>query len=688
MAATQKQQQTSALYTELNKAAAAFDDEHSLTLCDQIIKLGGNDISTALHCKVIALIRLGRYNDALSLISRKFRDNTTIDLSFEKLYCYYRTNQWQQASDLLETIKKFNPNDTSLLYLEAQLYYSQDKYKEAVDIYETLINQIDVNDHIYEEVQVNLLAAKTGLLFDHPEESLIVDIDPNHSGYEVTYNTATALLAQGEFSQAINLLEEARKHCNERLREQGLPREEIDEELAVIATQLAYAYQMQGRVDEAKVIYQDVVTLKIRDNAVNAVVANNLVTIQKADDLFDSAKKMKTANGKDADAKLRKYQKRIISMNEGLLQMYMNKHASCKDTIQRLIKQYPESDALYLILAGATYHQQKKADKAIEELQTFAKQHPSSLAIRFATIQLELLSSQPVKALKTLEDYLTQQQSPYQHPAVVALLVWLYEQTNQSEKAMTTLDKASIYWKQNNVTTTTTTTAAPIVQEPKLATPSILKQTAAFKLKSERYHDAAIDYEQLVKEDPTDIQAIAGLVAAYAEIDPLKAEQYGQALPSITSNTNLNMDDLEHIVPGVKKGYVKKDMNSQSKKLKKIKNKKRAPLLPKNYDANKQPDPERWLSLRDRSTYKPKGKNKKSLNRGPQGMTLEGGGIGSTGSARIAGLDTTKTQAMDEDSKSPSTPTKASNTSTPSSSNKNANKNKNKKGKGKGKGKW
>ncbi|KAI9305739.1 hypothetical protein BJ944DRAFT_161177 [Cunninghamella echinulata] len=670
MAATQQQQQISTLYTELNKAAAAFDDEHSLTLCDQIIKLGGNDISTALHCKVIALIRLGRYNDALSLISRKFRDNTTIDLSFEKLYCYYRTNQWQQASDLLETIKKSHPNDTSLLYLEAQLYYSQDKYKEAVDIYETLIKQIDVNDHIYEEVQVNLLAAKTGLLFDHPEESLIVDIDPKHSGYEVTYNTATALLAQGDFNQAINLLEEARKHCSERLREQGLPREEIDEELAVIATQLAYAYQMQGRVDEAKVIYQDVVTLKIRDNAVNAVVANNLVTIQKADDLFDSAKKMKTANGKDADVKLRKYQKRIISMNEGLLQMYMNK--------------------LYLILAGATYHQQKKADKAIEELQAFAKQHPSSLAIRFATIQLELLSSQPVKALKTLEDYLAQQQSPYQHPAVVALLVWLYEQTNQSEKAMTTLDEASVYWKQNNVTTTTTATAAAasVVQEPELASPSILKQTAAFKLKSERYHDAAVDYEQLVKEDPTDIQAIAGLVAAYAEIDPLKAEQYGQALPSITSNTNLNMDDLEHVVPGVKKGYVKKDMNSQSKKLKKIKSKKRAPLLPKNYDANKQPDPERWLALRDRSTYKPKGKNKKSLNRGPQGMTLEGGGIGSTGSARIAGLDTIKTQTMDEESKSPSTPTKSSNTSTPSSSNKNANKNKNKKGKGKGKGKW
>lgn len=30
--------------------------------------------------------------------------------------------------------------------------------------------------------------------------------------------------------------------------------------------------------------------------------------------------------------------------------------------------------------------------------------------------------------------------------------------------------------------------------------------------------------------------------------------------------------------------------------------------MPKNYEEGKQPDPERWLSLRDRSTYRPKGK--------------------------------------------------------------------------------
>ncbi|CAO3635907.1 unnamed protein product [Cunninghamella blakesleeana] len=102
--ATTQQQKQQALYTELSKAAAEFDDEHSLTLCIR------GDVTIALHCKVTALIRLGRYSDALSLISRKLRD-TKIDLSFEKLYCYYRTNQWQQATELLETVKKTHPTN-------------------------------------------------------------------------------------------------------------------------------------------------------------------------------------------------------------------------------------------------------------------------------------------------------------------------------------------------------------------------------------------------------------------------------------------------------------------------------------------------------------------------------------------------------------------------------------------------
>lgn len=215
-----------------------------------------------------------------------------------------------------------------------------------------------------------------------------------------------------------------------------------------------------------------------------------------------------------------------------------------------MIATYPENETLYLVLAAATY-QQYKGQAAVEELKKYAKEHPSSLAIWFATIQVELLLSQPAAALNTLQQYLSrvgeENKKEYYRPAVVALLVWLYEQTGQSDKAMELLDKASQFWKMD----------ADFSSE---APTSIMKQTAAFKLKTGRYQDAVADYEQLVRADPTDAQALAGLIAAYVEVDPAKAEQYGNSLPAVALD-HLDMSALETMVPGVKRGYVRKQTN-------------------------------------------------------------------------------------------------------------------------------
>lgn len=356
-----------------------------------------------------------------------------------------------------------------------------------------------------------------------------------------------------------------------------------------------------------------------------SVVSNNIVAIEQKSNLDDAAQKLKVATSKEAEAKLKNYQKRVISMNESLLQLYTGKYSACRDQALKLVEKYPDNDDLYLILASATYHQHKAA-KAVEELKKFAEKKPLSLPIRFATLQLQLLESQPTAALSTLENYLKSvedDKKAYYKPAIVALLVWLYEQTGQSEKAMEILDDASSVWK-NDKAFESTAAAAPL---------STIKQTAAFKLKAGRYQDAVSDYEQLVKADPSDVRAIAGLIAAYAEVDPKKAEQYGNALPAIALN-HVDVETLEKIVPGVKRGYVKKDPNGVHVKKPKTK-KKRATLLPK--DLSVKPDPERWIPKQERSTFRMKGKNKKALNKGPQGVSIEGGGIGGTGSANIGG---------------------------------------------------
>lgn len=188
---------------------------------------------------------------------------------------------------------------------------------------------------------------------------------------------------------------------------------------------------------------------------------------------------------------------------------------------QRLIEKYPDNDSLYLIIAAATY-QQHKAGKAVEELKEYSRKRPESLAIRFAAIQMQLLQSQPAAALETLESYVTEKSNPKASykPALVALLVWLYEQTGQSGKAYEVLEKAAAYWKTDEDFSSIPRT-------------SILKQTAALKLKMGQYEEAVSDFKELVEEDPADAHAIAGLILAYTEVDPAKAEPYVAALQTV-----------------------------------------------------------------------------------------------------------------------------------------------------------
>jgi signal recognition particle subunit SRP72 len=315
------------------------------------------------------------------------------------------------------------------------------------------------------------------------------------------------------------------------------------------------------------------------------------------------------------------------------------------------LEKYPGNDDLYLILAAVSAHQ-NKISKALSDLESFAKKEPQSLAIRFAIIQLQLIDSKHSAALDTLENYLNgvkSQPEVYYQPALIALLVWLYEQTGQSERAMETLDNASVQWKQG---TSSTSSKPPS---------SILKQTAAFKLKAGRFQDAATDYEQLVKADPMDAQAIAGLITAYAEVNPALAEKYGNSLPAFETGS-LDLTTLEHVVPGVKRRYVKKDGKDGPISKKSKNKKKRKPLLPKQYDPQATPDPERWVPKRERSSYKVKGKNKKALAKGSQGASVAGGGIGGTGSANIGGM---QKQADTPPPASPEPQAETTTTSTP-----------------------
>ncbi|KAG0277257.1 hypothetical protein BGZ97_009933 [Linnemannia gamsii] len=298
-------------------------------------------------------------------------------------------------------------------------------------------------------------------------------------------------------------------------------------------------------------------------------------------------------------------------------------------------------------------HRQKKTAKALEELKEFAAAKPDSVAIQFAIVQLELINGQDyTAAIESLTRYLKTLPEKEQHrPGYVALLVWLYDQAGQGEKGVDLLSEASAIWTKNNKGSGSGT-ALPL---------TLLRQTAAFKLRSHRYKDAAKDYEELVRADPSDPASIAGLIMAYSEFEPTLAEKYGASLPEMRNVMALDVESLERVVPGLKREYVSSENagaaigggrrplgpGSRPRRTGARRLRKRKPLLPKNYDAAAPgtPDPERWLPKRDRAaarlarTRKTGGGSRKDMGKGPQGLNLEGGGIGGTGSARIAGRE-------------------------------------------------
>jgi signal recognition particle subunit SRP72 len=82
--------------------------------------------------------------------------------------------------------------------------------------------------------------------------------------------------------------------CRKTLEEDDLTEEEMESELAVIRVQLAYCLQLAKREKEALALYNTVLKNRPDDPALVAVACNNVVAINRDQNVFDSKKKMKS----------------------------------------------------------------------------------------------------------------------------------------------------------------------------------------------------------------------------------------------------------------------------------------------------------------------------------------------------------------------------------------------------------
>ena len=144
--------------------------------------------------------------------------------------------------------------------------------------------------------------------------------------------------------------------CKDTMKKEEAEDEEIEEETAIICVQIGFAIQMQGSRDrEAQAIYNSVLKTKPSDIGLVAVASNNLVTLNKDQNIFDSKKKIKAATAEGVETKLTTVHRAAIARNNALLAMYTAQVDLCKTLINDLAGTFEghyDQDDRDLIVAG------------------------------------------------------------------------------------------------------------------------------------------------------------------------------------------------------------------------------------------------------------------------------------------------------------------------------------------------
>jgi signal recognition particle subunit SRP72 len=124
-----------------------------------------------------------------------------------------------------------------------------------------------------------------------------------------------------------------------------------------------------GRDREAQGIYNSVLKNKPSDIGLVAVVSNNLLTLNKDQNIFDSKKKVKAATVEGLEHKLTSVHRAAIARNNALLAMYTNQVDLCKSLITELAKNFDNynQEEQDLILAGVL-SRSGKVSEAVELL--------------------------------------------------------------------------------------------------------------------------------------------------------------------------------------------------------------------------------------------------------------------------------------------------------------------------------
>ncbi|KAI0140558.1 hypothetical protein GGR57DRAFT_487774 [Xylariaceae sp. FL1272] len=604
---------------------------------DEVVKLANAAIKAnkgnldAYYARIVALLKLDRFDDALRAIAEA---GTPLEsrCQLEKTYALYKAGQLEEAQ---KTAASSSLSSRAFRHLAGQIAYRAEQWPDAAAIYRRLAINDDSDDHDAglageeNDVNINLLATNAQLQWSRHGD-LLPDSDSPPSrehldAFETAYNAACAHIARADFAMASVLLKRARDLCEA---SEDLSADDKHAELLPIMVQHIYVLSQLGKHAEATALQKQVVASDIPEAPTRAVAQNNEAALAAAESNPYLAQRIADAavalSGND---KLFHYQQSIMQRNALGLGLQMQKFKGTKASTHSQICDASSTtgllDAAHLGVINAAARAQLGAGKdAIKAILPALEKRPNDIGLLFTIIQLYVQTKNPGPALALLETFLKRLETAttpdYANvryaPGLVAVAVALYRTQGRQNSIRAELAKASTHWRSRS----------------NRSSISLLLESGIELLRSSNPSDveaAGASFEKLVSSYTRDATAAAGLVASFATRDYDKVSPYLSKLTSVERLTagidvkslvDAGVAAVTPTAPSIKRrAAVNEPERGQATK------RRRKKRLPKDYDQTKQPDPERWLPLRDRSSYRPKGKKGKKRAHDTQGGVVK-----------------------------------------------------------------
>lgn len=231
------------------RSAEITDHDEVLKAANAALKASKSS-QEALHTRVVALIKLDRFADALRALDDG-GDKLAETCALEKAYALYKVGDLEQAEKIVQAAS----SDRGLKHVAAQVAYRAERFEDAARIYKELSGQAGGVEGEENDLRINSSAADAQL--EWQGNGHLVDASRKKPGredleaFETAYNAACGYIARGELGSASVLLKRARDLC-EAL--DWANDEECRAEVLPIMVQQVYVLTRLGKSEEAGAI--------------------------------------------------------------------------------------------------------------------------------------------------------------------------------------------------------------------------------------------------------------------------------------------------------------------------------------------------------------------------------------------------------------------------------------------------